>query len=97
MGYDVISVLESGLASADDPDVWQWAIGEERVIVTYNLCHFVPLLRELFETRVRHPGIVLVSSFTVPTSNIGGSIRALRQLLEQNPDLADQAHFLTRA
>jgi predicted nuclease of predicted toxin-antitoxin system len=35
-GHDVICVLETDLGGKPDPTIWQRAITEERVVVTYG-------------------------------------------------------------
>ena len=52
--YDVVSVAEIGLATADDAEIMQWAINNRRVVITLDE-HFgdwsvLPLSR--------HPGVI---------------------------------------
>lgn len=46
MGHDAISVLDLGMGSAQDADVFDLAVGEDRVIVTENFADFADLLEE---------------------------------------------------
>ena len=36
-GHDVVRVQEADLQSADDESVWQYAVLEDRILVTYDL------------------------------------------------------------
>ena len=45
-GHDAVSVLEAGLAGADDGEVYTRAVAEDRVIVTENFADSARLLKE---------------------------------------------------
>jgi predicted nuclease of predicted toxin-antitoxin system len=100
-GHDVVSVIDVGLRTADDPIVWQHAIRENRAVVTYNRDDFLALASQSFEEEVSHPGLVMISAKTILQSDIGGLVRALDQLLMRLPEgsngIAGQVLFLTRA
>jgi hypothetical protein len=57
---------------------------------------FPTLYTALFQEGVHHHGLVVISPKTIPSSDFGGLIRALDQLLERAPDLRDQSVFLRR-
>lgn len=70
-GHDVVRASEAGLARADDADIMQQAIDQERVLVTLD-GHFgdwavLPL--------ARHPGVIRLKTDPTTTEN------ALRLLL----------------
>ena len=63
-GYDVVSVSELGLAAADDAEIMQWAIDNDRVVITLDE-HFgdwavLPLSR--------HPGVIRLKVNPTTTS-----------------------------
>lgn len=86
-GYDVTALKETDLADQRIPDetVLRWAIGQRRVVVTYDVHTFPSILQEFAERREEHYGIVLVSSATIPQGDTGAQVRALEHLLAENP------------
>jgi predicted nuclease of predicted toxin-antitoxin system len=95
-GHDVVSVLEIGLEGKSDQVIWRRAIVEGRVVVTYDKGDFLGLYRLFFQEGIHHPGVVIISNRTIPSSDLGGLIRALERLLQSDPDLADQSVFLRK-
>jgi hypothetical protein len=93
-GYDLTCALECGLGGAADRVVWERAIAEGRVVVSYNTRDFLPLFSALFQDGVHHPGLVVVSPATIAHHDFGGQLRALECLLARGEDLADQVVFL---
>lgn len=79
-GLDVRAVDGSNLAGQDDPAILRAAIRERRIFVTYNSAHFAPLLVDQARSGAGIPGIVFVDGKTIPTSGIGGLVRALGRL-----------------
>src|SRR4051794_38994940 len=95
-GHDVVRVVEVGLRTGGDRDLWQWAINEARVIVSYDTSDFSQLYAEFFRDGIQHPGLVIVSSKSMRPDNIGALVRSLERLLEHNPHLTDRLVFLQR-
>jgi predicted nuclease of predicted toxin-antitoxin system len=93
-GFDVTSVLEVRLQGEPDPAVWRWAIGDGRVLVTYNTRDFLTLAVAFYQAGIRHPGLVVISSKSIPQGAFGAKLLALERLLKDDPDLADQILFL---
>ena len=79
-GVDVRSLIEDGLSGRDDPTVLQYAVREGRIVVTYNIRDFSPLLSDSLRSGVPIPGVVFVDARTIPPSNAKGLARALVQL-----------------
>jgi predicted nuclease of predicted toxin-antitoxin system len=94
LGHDAVGVVEVGLRSADDAAVWRHAIQEGRAVVTYNLDDFVALAHEAYQDGSRHHGLILVSTRTLPTSDIGGLIHSLSRLMREAGPIDDQALYL---
>jgi predicted nuclease of predicted toxin-antitoxin system len=58
-GHDVIHVNEVGLVATPDDKIMQFASGEHRAIVTFNIKDYVPLAIQYFEDEKVHYGIVV--------------------------------------
>jgi predicted nuclease of predicted toxin-antitoxin system len=95
-GHDAARVAEVGLRGEPDHIVWEWAIREGRVVVTYDTDDFPVLYHRYFQEGVSHPGLVVISSKTIAPNDIGALVRALDRLIQTNTDLTDQIVFLTR-
>lgn len=76
--------------------VWERAIAEQRVVVSYDKGDFLTLFSVMFQESQHHPGLVVVSTKTIPTHDLGGLLQALDALLASAPDLEDQVMFLDR-
>jgi predicted nuclease of predicted toxin-antitoxin system len=95
-GYDVVCALEVGLGEKQDLEVWRWAVGDGRCLVSYNACDFAKLFQEFFHQGVHHPGLVLIQAKTIGQHDTGAQVRALGRLLLEAPDRTDQLVFLGR-
>jgi len=60
-GIDAVHVLDIGLASASDVAVFDWAIGQDRVIVTRDYPDFSHLASVAQRLGRSFPGVLLVS------------------------------------
>lgn len=79
-GVDARSVVESDLAGSSDEAIFKSAIVQVRIVVTYNVADFIVLLRDEIAAGGRIPGVIFVSASTIPSSEIGQAVRALRRL-----------------
>jgi len=71
MGHDAVAVVERpDLVGRPDGVIWRCALAEARVLVTQDLADFGPLAAASVGSG-RHPGLVLVSSRTLPRSRDG--------------------------
>lgn len=96
-GFDLVAAAGSGLEEAGDRELWLAAIAQSRVLVSYNVKHFVPIYLEFWEQGVHHAGLTLMTNASIPSHDRGAQIRALRQLLLSDTDLTDQVAFLEPA
>lgn len=64
-GYDVTSTPETGRLGESDESQLQWASGESRVIVTFNVAHFAKLHSEWMKQGRHHAGIIVSSQRSV--------------------------------
>jgi predicted nuclease of predicted toxin-antitoxin system len=76
-GFDVVHVAEVGLSKAEDAEIFAWAMGEERIIVTRNYRDFAPLVELHAREGVSFPGVLFYAT-SVPASDVGHHVRALR-------------------
>ena len=60
-GIDTVHVLDTGLAAAPDIPVLEWAIRQDRVIVTRDYGDFSQLARAAQRSGRSFPGVLLVS------------------------------------
>ena len=58
-GFDVIHVNEVNLVATPDDKIMQYAVGEHRAVVTFNIKHYIPLTIQYFEDGKEHYGVVV--------------------------------------
>lgn len=58
-GFDAVSAYEAGSAELDDPDQLEYAVSQRRAILTCNIRHFEPLLKDWWQAGRKHYGIVV--------------------------------------
>ena len=58
-GFDVIHVNEVNLNATPDEKILQFAAGEQRTVVTFNVRDFVPLAVQYYEDGKEHYGVVI--------------------------------------
>jgi hypothetical protein len=97
-GHDVRAAAEEGeLEGLEDPCLLALAASEGRVLVTFDVKDFVPILREWAEGGKRHAGCILVPGsvrhehFGTVTSGIDGALGEIPQ-----QDWIDRAYWLSR-
>jgi predicted nuclease of predicted toxin-antitoxin system len=56
---DAIGAHELGNFRLSDDEQLEFAVSENRVLVTYNACHFVPMHEEWMASGKEHSGILL--------------------------------------
>ena len=58
-GYDVISSHEVNMNGKGDKEQLDYAIQNERVLLTFNARHFAPLIEEYYQKGKEHFGIIV--------------------------------------
>jgi hypothetical protein len=58
-GFDVIHVNEVDLVATPDSRIMEYAVGEHRAVVTFNIKHYIPLSIQYFEDGKEHYGVVV--------------------------------------
>lgn len=96
-GHDVLVLdQDETLSRLADEEVLTLAAEQERIVITHNVRHFVPIARSWMEARRSHPGLILV---TLPHTDYGAILRRLEQAFAARPDQdewIDRVEFLGR-
>jgi uncharacterized protein DUF5615 len=79
-GFDVTSVVGSTLEGLDDLRVFLAATEQDRILVTYDIRDFVPLIMDLIHAGLEPRGLVKVSSKSFHPGDSKGILRALIRL-----------------
>jgi predicted nuclease of predicted toxin-antitoxin system len=58
-GFDVIHVNEVDLVATPDDKIMEYAVGEHRAVVTFDIKDFVPLAVQYYEDGKEHYGVVV--------------------------------------
>ena len=58
-GYNVVHLNQTQQRGIDDEPLLAFAAAQERAVLTYNVRHFVPLVRLYYETEQAHAGVIL--------------------------------------
>ncbi len=84
-GHDVLALAERpDLEGLADPDVLALAADDERVLMTFDVKDFAPLLRDWAEAGRAHAGCILVAG--IDHAAFGHLLRGLDALFPQRPD-----------
>jgi len=96
-GHDVLALdQDETLGRLADEEVLALAAEQERIVVTHNVRHFVPIARGWVEARRSHRGLILV---TLPHAEYGAILRRLERAFAAHPDQddwVDRIEFLGR-
>jgi hypothetical protein len=79
-GVDVQTTNEAGLSGVDDESQVRAALATGRVLVTNNICDFVPLHNRWINEGRKHGGIIL---FSQQQYSIGEIVRRLARLISR--------------
>lgn len=82
-GLDIRPVAEVMATDTEDELIFQRAVKEGWIIVTYNNGDFAILLGNALREGLKVPGVVFVNGRTIRRSDFGGLIRALVKLSAQ--------------
>ena len=92
-GHDVIAVTERHeLRSLDDPDLFDFAQLDGRIMVTRNRDDFLALDTDYRANNRTHHGLVLLNRF--PEDAIGPIVKALDHFLAGEPSYPTFVHWL---
>ena len=91
-GYDAVSTPEAGRNRESDESQLNWAIQENRVLVTFNVAHFANLYSQFLANKKHHSGIIVSSQL-----HLGEVLRRLLSLAQQRDtdSMTDRLEFLS--
>jgi hypothetical protein len=98
LGHDVLALDERrDLEAIDDAEVLALAAEEQRIVVTFNLRDFAPLLRQWAEEGKAHAGCILIAGiaqhqFGLVLDRVSAALRAW----PLQEDWADRAVVVSR-
>jgi hypothetical protein len=100
-GHDVehLSAWELGqYRTRPDHEIIAAALGEHRILVTFDVRSIPALIRGLLESGAHHSGVIFVDYRTIRPDDVGGLVLALGTLLETDSDSQweDRSEFLQR-
>jgi hypothetical protein len=88
LGHDAIAVVDAELAGADDPVVFEYAVAEQRIVVTENFADFAALLEK--RQRAEEPCVPVVfvrkASFPFRGALPTHLAKHLHRWAEENPE-----------
>jgi predicted nuclease of predicted toxin-antitoxin system len=88
LGHDVVAVADRpDLRSKSDAEIFAWASGEKRWLLTENVKDFRPIMLQALQAGAPGCGLLFTSSRAFPRSrkNPGPLIRALHSWLNAGP------------
>jgi predicted nuclease of predicted toxin-antitoxin system len=62
VGIQATTIIELGMAGTPDPDVFAYAVAENRAVLTENVTDFVTIAAQHSTTGARHPGVLIALS-----------------------------------
>ena len=82
-GLDVTSVSGSLLEGQNDLTVLLAATAQDRILVSFNVRHLVPLMTDLIHSGLKPQGLVKISPKSFHQGNVKGILRALMKLADR--------------
>ena len=73
--YDVVHLNDTEHRGIDDESLLAFATAQGRAVLTYNVRHFVPLIRLWYEAAREHAGVIL--SVQLPPSELMRQVERL--------------------
>jgi hypothetical protein len=96
-GHDVLALdQDETVGGLADAEVLALAAEQERIVITHNVRHFVPIVRSWAEACRNHHGLILV---TLGHTDYGAILRQLAQAFAARPgqeEWIDRVEFLGR-
>ncbi len=94
-GHDVRAAdEEQGLQGLEDADLLALAASEGRILVTFDVKDFVPLLSEWVSGGRSHAGCILVAG-SIRHEQFGTVISGILEALEEHEDWLDRVYWLS--
>lgn len=95
LGHDAASVLDVDLAGADDREVFEFAVSEQRIVVTENFADYAELLDQRRQDNEPCVPVVFVRKAAFPSKGglPGRLAKHLHRWSEANPEPYDGFHW----
>jgi hypothetical protein len=90
-GHDVVHIANTEHSGVDDEPLLAFAAAEGRAVLTYNVRHFVPLVRLWYEAGREHAGVIL--SIQLPPGELLRQVERLLITLSAD-ELKNTVHWL---
>lgn len=81
-GLDITHLLALGLGGISDPEVFQCARDEGRILLTRNYRDFAPLVERSAKTGMDFPGVLFVPT-SIPQADVGAHVQSLKAWIEE--------------
>lgn len=83
-GLDVVHANDVELGEAEDPELLEYALSEERILVTRNYQDFAPLVEALNRAGRSFPGVLFLSA-SIPQGNAGAHVTKIEAWVASCP------------
>ena len=93
-GIDAVTIIELGMTGTADPDVFVYAVRENRVVLTENVADVVSIAAQHSTAGAHHPGLLIALSnrFSRRPAGHGPLLKATQA--HQTEDLSDRIIYL---
>ncbi len=95
-GHDVVTASEVGLIRKRDEIVFQYAIDQQRIVLTTNCNDFIILASTATTTKNLYPGILLVYRYNNPNKDMSNEqiVTAISNLEKTSAVISNNCHSL---
>jgi predicted nuclease of predicted toxin-antitoxin system len=95
-GHDVVLVQDAGLLGVSDPELFAWAISQDRVVLSRDRKDYLNLHHLIMVAQGHHPGVLLIRFDANARHNMSerAIATAVGKLAASGIAVADQVHFL---
>lgn len=93
-GIDSVTIIELGMAGTSDPEVFAYAVADQRAVLTENVADFVAIAAQHSTTGAHHAGLLIALSnrFSRRPAGYGRLVAAIKA--HQSEDLTDRIAYL---
>jgi len=97
-GHDVITASEVGLIRKRDEVIFQYAIDQQRIVLTTNCDDFIILAGTATTTQNSYPGILLVYRYNNPNKDMSNEqiVTAINNLEKTSAVISSNCYSLNR-
>jgi hypothetical protein len=94
VGIDAVTIIELDMAGTPDPDVFAYAVTDQRAVLTENVADFVAIAAQHSTTSAHHAGVLIALSnrFSRRPPGYGRLVAAIKA--HKRGDLTDRIIYL---